>query len=64
MIRGCCLPEDDEQWVDCDISQQEFRVLVDYGVQYDLPGAHEAAEVYCNNPNADIHVTVAEMIGL
>ena len=63
LIRGCCLPEDDEQWVDCDISQQEFRVLVDYGVQYDLPGAHEAAEVYCNNPNADIHVTVAEMIG-
>jgi DNA polymerase I-like protein with 3'-5' exonuclease and polymerase domains/RecA-family ATPase len=62
LIRGCCLPEDDEQWVDCDISQQEFRVLVDYGVQYDLPGAHEAAEVYCNNPNADIHVTVAEMI--
>ena len=64
LIRGVFLPEEGEVWAKPDVSQQEFRFLVHYAVQHDLPGAKEAAEVYRNNPDADFHAMVAEMTGL
>ena len=64
LIRSVFLPEEGEFWAKPDISQQEFRLVVHYAVQHDLPGAREAAEVYRNNPDADFHTMVAEMTGL
>ena len=63
-IRGVFEPEDGEYWFDADISQQEFRILVDKGEQYGLPGAREMADVYRNDPDADVHAMVATMVEL
>ena len=63
-IRGVFEPEDGEYWFDADVSQQEFRILVDKGEQYGLPGAREMADVYRNDPDADVHAMVATMVEL
>jgi DNA polymerase I-like protein with 3'-5' exonuclease and polymerase domains len=64
LIRGVFLPEEGEVWAKPDISQQEFRLIVHYGVKLGLKSAEEAADRYRNDPNADIHKVVAEMTGL
>ena len=51
-------------WAKCDVSQQEFRILVDKAEQHNLPGAKEAGDEYRNNPDADYHKYVAEMAEL
>lgn len=64
IIRGVFLPEDGQKWAKPDVSQQEFRFVVHYAMQHNLPGASEAAEVYLKNPDADFHALVADMTGL
>jgi Mesyanzhinovviridae DNA polymerase len=64
IIRGVFLPEDDEVWAKPDVSQQEFRFVVHRAVQHGLPGAHEAAEAYRNDPDADFHQIAAEITEL
>ena len=64
LIRSVFLPEAGEVWCKPDISQQEFRFVVHYAVQRNLPGAKEAAEAYRTDPDADYHAIVAEMTGL
>ena len=44
LVRGAFLPEDGEHWVKADISQQEFRFLVDEADYRRLPGARAAAD--------------------
>jgi hypothetical protein len=64
LIRGVFLPEQGETWAKPDISQQEFRFIVHYGVKLKLTRAEEAAERYRANPNTDFHDLVAELTGL
>jgi DNA polymerase I-like protein with 3'-5' exonuclease and polymerase domains len=64
LIRSVFLPEAGEVWCKPDISQQEFRFVVHYAVQANLPGAKEAADAYRTDPNADYHAIVADMTGL
>src|SRR5262249_13237967 len=64
LIRGVFLPEPGEVWAKPDISQQEFRLIVHYAVMHNLPRAHEAAERYRNDPDADFHAMVKEWTGL
>ena len=51
-------------WAKCDVSQQEFRILVDKAERHNLPGAKEAGDEYRNNPDADYHKYVAELAEL
>ena len=64
LIRRVFLPEEGEFWAKPDISQQEFRKLVHFAEQHQLPGAKEAGDNYRNNPDADYHKFVAEITGL
>jgi DNA polymerase I-like protein with 3'-5' exonuclease and polymerase domains len=63
-IRDAFLPEESEIWGEFDYSQQELRLLVHEAVKLDLPGAREAAELYCDDPATDFHAMVAEKTGL
>ena len=51
-------------WAKCDVSQQEFRILVDKAERHNLPGARGAGDEYRNNPDADYHKYVAEIAEL
>jgi DNA polymerase-1 len=64
LIRGVFLSEEGETWAKPDISQQEFRLIVHYGVRHKLRGAHEAAAYYRDDPDADFHKFAAELTGL
>jgi DNA polymerase I-like protein with 3'-5' exonuclease and polymerase domains len=61
LIRGVFLPEEGEVWAKPDASQQEFRLLVHYACLAKLPKAAEAAQNYCDNPDADFHRFTAEI---
>ena len=54
---GCCMAK-------CDVSQQEFRILVDKAERHGLPGAKGAGDEYRNNSEADYHKYVAELAEL
>jgi DNA polymerase I-like protein with 3'-5' exonuclease and polymerase domains len=60
LIRGLYLPEEGEVWASCDLSQQEFRMIVDYATRYKLPGAIEMCDEYIRNPRLDIHQATAD----
>ena len=64
LIRRVFVPEEGEIWAKPDVTQQEFRILVDFAEQHELPGAREAGDAYRNNPKADFHQVVADMTGL
>jgi DNA polymerase I-like protein with 3'-5' exonuclease and polymerase domains len=64
LVRAIFLPEDGEVWASCDISQQEFRLIVHYAVQHKLPRADEAAARYRDDPDTDFHLLVAEWTGI
>ena len=64
LIRNCFLPEQGEVWAKSDVSQQEFRFVVDRGVHFKLPGAKEAGDAYRNDPSTDFHAMVGEMTDL
>jgi hypothetical protein len=62
-IRRVFLPEEGEVWASCDLSQQEFRLIVHYAIMHRLPGALEAAERYRRDPNTDFHAYASELTG-
>jgi DNA polymerase I-like protein with 3'-5' exonuclease and polymerase domains len=64
LIRGCFLPEKGEVWARPDISQQEFRFIVHYAAELQLPRAQEAVARYCDDPNTDFHALVSEWTGI
>jgi DNA polymerase I-like protein with 3'-5' exonuclease and polymerase domains len=59
LVRVAFLPEEGETWADCDVSQQEFRLIVHYAQRLKLPRAAEAVERYRNDPSTDFHALVA-----
>jgi DNA polymerase I-like protein with 3'-5' exonuclease and polymerase domains len=64
LIRGVFLPEEGEVWAKPDISQQEFRFIVHYAEQLQLPRAKEAGDRYRENPDTDFHALVSEWTGI
>jgi len=62
-VRSLMLP-DDGQWLRCDWSQQEVRLLVHYAALCKLPKAEAARQMYIDCPQTDYHTMVAEMTGL
>jgi DNA polymerase I-like protein with 3'-5' exonuclease and polymerase domains len=62
--RSIYIPEDDEEWICSDFSQQEPRVLTHYAEILGLPMAHEAAERFRNDQTTDNHQMMAELTGL
>jgi DNA polymerase I-like protein with 3'-5' exonuclease and polymerase domains len=60
LIRQIFLPEEGQVWASCDISQQEFRLIVDRAVKYKLSGAAEMLQAYADNPRLDIHQAAAD----
>jgi hypothetical protein len=64
LIRGVFLPEEGEVWAKPDISQQEFRFIVQYAVKHGLARAGQATDRYRGDPDTDFHDLVAEMTGL
>jgi DNA polymerase I-like protein with 3'-5' exonuclease and polymerase domains len=64
LIRGVFLPEDGEFWAKCDVSQQEFRLLVHYAARHKLPKAREVVKRYRDDPSTDAHLLVSEWAGI
>src|SRR6516164_1950457 len=60
LIRSIFLPEEGEVWASCDLSQQEFRLIVQYAVRHGLQGAAEMRDQYIRDPRTDIHAAAAE----
>jgi DNA polymerase I-like protein with 3'-5' exonuclease and polymerase domains len=64
LIRGVFLPEEGEAWCTVDCSQQEFRFVVHHAAIRNLPGAKQAAERYCTDPDTDFHALASEITSL
>lgn len=63
-IREAFLPEQGDVWGALDYSQQEYRLMVHFGVVCHMAGADDAAAKYLDDPNTDFHSMVAEMTRL
>jgi len=63
-VRSLFLPEEGQEWVKGDYSQQEYRIFVHYAMLMNLDGAKEAGKVYQDNAHADFHQGIADMTGL
>jgi DNA polymerase I-like protein with 3'-5' exonuclease and polymerase domains len=63
-MRRCFLPEEGEQWVTLDASQQELRLMVHFGELAGFSRAKEAGDKYRSDPTTDFHQMVADMTGL
>jgi DNA polymerase I-like protein with 3'-5' exonuclease and polymerase domains len=63
LVRSVFLPEAGEVWASCDLSQQEFRLIVHYATQCKLPGAAEMRDQYVRDPHTDIHAAASERSG-
>lgn len=64
LIREVFLAEQDDVWGALDYSQQEYRLMVHFGVVCRMAGAEDAAARYIDDPMTDFHSMVAEMTGL
>lgn len=62
LVRSVFIPEPGEKWCKFDYSQQEPRLTVHYAVLLNLPGAQAAADYLRNDPNADYHTLVRDMV--
>lgn len=63
-VRTLFLPNDGEEFLKHDYSQQEYRIFVSLALRMGLDGAKEAAQTYIDNPEADFHQSIADMTGL
>src|SRR5262249_55827576 len=63
LIRSVFLPEEGEIWASCDISQQEFRLVVHFAMRKRLTGAAAARDRYINDPGTDFHAYASELTG-
>lgn len=64
MWRSIYIAEPGSVWGCLDYSQQEPRWTTHFADLMNLPKAHEAAEEYRTNPNADNHDMMAKLTGL
>ena len=61
IIRSLFLPEEGQDWVSFDYSQQEPRLVVHYALKNGMRGAENLAEQYQKNPTTDFHALVSKM---
>jgi len=76
LIRACLIPEEGEEWISVDYSQQEVRLLVHFAIvasryvkfprelRERLATAVEAQRRYLEDPNLNYHKFVAEITAL
>ena len=62
--RAVFIPEEGEEWLGLDYSQQEPRHIVHFASLCGLPGADDAVERYKNDPNMDYHQFMSDITGL
>jgi DNA polymerase I-like protein with 3'-5' exonuclease and polymerase domains len=62
-LRTVFEPEEGEEWVVGDYSQQEPRLTVHYASALKIQGWEKAAAYYRDNPEADYHQMVVDMTG-
>lgn len=63
MWRSIYVPEEGEEFISCDYSQQEPRWLTHYAEITNQPRAHEAAQRYRDDPSTDNHQMMADLTG-
>lgn len=63
-IRGVFEPEEGEEWLSADYSQQEYRLIVHFAYLLECTKADVAAQRYIDDPTTDYHDMVAELTGL
>jgi DNA polymerase I-like protein with 3'-5' exonuclease and polymerase domains len=63
-VRRAFLPEEGEQWLSADYSQQEYRLFVHYAAKAKLHKADAAVQRYIDDPKTDFHQWVADITGL
>jgi len=63
-VRRAFLPEEGEQWLSADYSQQEYRLFVHYAAKAKLHKADAAVQRYIDDPTTDFHQWVADITGL
>jgi DNA polymerase I-like protein with 3'-5' exonuclease and polymerase domains len=56
--------DDDFGYAECDFSQQEWRLLVDWCDRLELTGAKQLRDEYNTNPKLDVHKYMAKLTGL
>lgn len=62
-VREVYLPEEGEEWLVADYSQQEPRLTVHYAAALHSRGYERAVDYYKNDPNADYHQMVSNWTG-
>lgn len=62
--RTLFLPEQGDEWLQVDYSQQEYRLIVHFATLMGLPRADVAAGMYESDPKTSFHRLVAEWTGL
>lgn len=64
LIRGAFLPEEGEEWVSADQSQQEPRWFLHFAHVAGMPGTTRYVQRYKEDPSTDYHSMVAAYSGL
>ena len=64
LVRGYILPEEGDQWVAIDYSQQEPRLAVHFASTLRLTGAAALRDRYLTDPRTDFYSVVSEGAGL
>jgi len=64
MIRGAFVPDDGDEWVSADMSQQEPRWYVHYAGMMKCRGVKRMLEAYAKDPRTDYHTICAQFSGL
>lgn len=62
LVRSLFVPRSGAMWFKGDLSQQEPRIALHYAYLLKLEGAAEARQIYVDNPTADFHNIVMEMV--
>lgn len=62
VVRGLFEPEEDEEWLSADYSEQEPRATVHFSALLGLPGAEKAVDYYTNDPTASFHTFVSKLM--
>lgn len=62
--RGAFIPEEGEEWISADYSNQEGRLQVHYGFVTKCTGAAAVREKFQEDPEYDMHQGVADMAGI
>lgn len=60
--RGIYIPDEGKVWAANDYSQQEPRMVAHFAATVGCRGADEAVRRYCNDPKADNHTMMAQLL--